>query len=423
MEVFSMDGRAVRSAGRALAVAAMVLGAGEAAAEIPLTRAAGWSLTMDGRLNTFGSFSQGDAQPTGVANWTGIEDKAATTPHIMMTRMRGGFLNNILAFNLIKELSPTLKVTGRFGTWVGVSQERSKTDTPGLDAREVYVKLEGPWGGLLAGRNLALFERGAIQLDYDIQHGYGLGHPCAVRTARGGACGYAGHGLLFPGYNAGIVYNTPVLAGFQLSAGAYDPAVIPDRQYERTPYPRLEGELTFTAGSVLSVFVDGIWQRIGNNADPLLNTDASGVAVGGRITARALSLGGAYYRGQGLGLYVPMENSPLFSDEHGILRQTRGYLGLASLTFGQTKIAGGAGVSRLLTTMTESEPFATLTIPKQQTGVSAGVYQSFYDTLTLALEYFRGTYRWYDSTEPTSGAVVDNRQTVNFFNVGLTLIF
>jgi hypothetical protein len=420
MEVCTMKGRGTASA---FALAAVMLLARESVAEIPLTKAGGWDLTLDGRLNTFGSFSQGDAQPTGVANWTGIEDKAATTDRIMMTRMRGGFLNNILAFTLTKELSPTLKVTGRFGTWVGVSQERSKTDTPGLDAREVYVRLEGPWGALLAGRNLALFERGAIQMDYDIQHGYGLGHPCAVRTARGGACGYAGHGLLFPGYNAGIVYNTPVLAGFQLSAGAYDPAVIPDRQYERTPYPRLEGELTFTAKGVINLFADGLWQRIGNNADPLLNTDASGVAFGGRLTVGPLSAGGAYYRGQGLGLYVPMENSPLFSDEHGILRQTRGYVGMASLTFGQTKIAGGAGVSRLLTTMTESEPFATLTIPKQQTGISAGVYQAFYQTLTLALEYFRGTYRWYDSTDPTSGAVRENRQTVNFINAGVTLLF
>jgi hypothetical protein len=407
----------------ALVLLASALAVRETRAEIPLTRAGGWELTLDGRLNTFGSFSQGDAQPTGVANWTGVEDKSATTGRIMMTRMRGGFLNNILAFNLSKQLSPGLKVTGRFGTWVGVSQERSKTDTPGLDAREVYVKLEGIWGGLLAGRNLALFERGAIQLDYDIQHGYGLGHPCAVRTARGGACGYAGHGLLFPGYNAGIVYNTPVLAGFQLSGGIYDPAVIPDRQYERTPYPRLEGELTFAVPRILSVFVDGLWQRIGNNADPLLNTDASGVAFGGRVTLGPFSAGGAYYRGQGLGLYVPMENSPLFSDEQGILRQTRGYVGMAAITIGQTKIAGGAGVSRLLTTITESEPFATLTIPKQQTGISAGIYRGFYQTLTVALEYFRGTYRWYDSTDPTSGVSVRNRQRVDFVNVGLSLIF
>jgi hypothetical protein len=404
------------------AVAALLAG-GQATAEIPLTRSNGWNLSMDGRLNTFGSFSQGDAQPSGVANWTGIEDKAATTDRITMTRMRGGFLNNILGFNLAKDLSPQLKVTGRFATWVGVSQERSKTDQPGLDAREVYVRLEGPWGGVLAGRNLALFERGAIRLDYDIQHANGLGHPCAIRTVRGGACGYAGHGLLFPAYSAGLVYNTPVIGGFQLSAGAYDPAVIPDRQYERTPYPRLEGELTFTAPEAFSLFVDGLWQRIGNNADPLLNPDVAGFAAGGRLTAGPLTAGFAYYAGQGLGLYIPMENSPLFSDEQGVLRKTRGYVGLASFSFAQTKIAGGAGVSQLMTTVTETEPFATLTIPRRQVGLSAGVYQGLYQTLTIALEYFRGNYHWYDSTDPSSGAVVQNQQTVHFFNAGVTLIF
>jgi hypothetical protein len=414
-------GRGRRSA--ILLVGAAALIGGPAAAEIPLTSGNGWNLSLDGRLNTFGSFSQGDAQPSGIASWQGIEDKAATTDRIMMTRMRGGFLNNILAFTLTKELSPTLKVKGRFGTWVGVSQERSKTDTPGLDAREVYVKLEGPWGGLLAGRNLALFERGAIQLDYDIQHGYGLGHPCAVRTARGGACGYAGHGLLFPGYNAGVVYNTPLVAGFQLSIGAYDPAVIPDRQYERTPYPRVEAEVTFAFQQYLGLFLDGIWQRVGNNADPHLNTDAAGVAIGGRLTLGPLTTGLAFYQGQGLGLYIPMENSPLFSDEHGILRQTRGWVALAGVTIGNTKIAGGAGASQLYTTITETEPFPTLTIPKQQVGISAGVYHTFHGVIVVAVEYFRGTYQWYDSTDPTSGAVRENRQGVNFFNAGLTLLF
>jgi hypothetical protein len=358
-----------------------------------------------------------------VASWTGIEDKSATTDRITMTRMRGGFLNNVLGFNLVKTLSPDLKVTGRFATWVGVSQERSKTDNPGLDAREVYLKLEGPWGGLLAGRNLALFERGAILMDYDIQHAEGLGHPCAIRTVRGGACGYAGHGLLFPAYSAGVVYNTPVLAGFQLSAGVYDPAVIPDRQYERTPYPRLEGELTFTASEILSLFLDGLWQRIGNNADPLLNPDVAGVAAGGRVALGPFTGGIAYYAGQGLGLYIPMENSPLFADEEGVLRHGRGYVAMASFALAQTKIAAGAGVSRLATTLTESEPFATLTIPRRQMGMSAGLYQGFYETLTVALEYFRGSYRWYDSTDATSGAVVKNEQSVHFVNAGLTLVF
>jgi hypothetical protein len=118
-----------------------------------------------------------------------------------------------------------------------------------------------------------------------------------------------------------------------------------------------------------------------------------------------------------------MENSPLFADEEGVLRKTHGYVGMLSATVDQTKIAAGAGVSRLMTTITETEPFATLTIPRRQLGISAGFYQGFYETLTLALEYFRGNYRWYDSTDATSGAVRKNEQTVHFVNVGLTMIF
>jgi hypothetical protein len=118
-----------------------------------------------------------------------------------------------------------------------------------------------------------------------------------------------------------------------------------------------------------------------------------------------------------------MENSPLFADEQGVLRKSRGYVGMASLTFGDTKIAGGFGVTELKTTATEAEPFATLTIPKRQSGISAGVYQGFYQTFTVALEFFRGMYEWYDTLEPTSGQRVSHKQAVNFVNAGVTLMF
>jgi len=425
----------------------MALASREAAAEIPVVKANGWDLSIDGRLNTFISFSQGDAQPTPIATWTGVEDRNAGGDSIMMTRVRSGFITNVLGFNLVKQLSPDLKVTGRFATWVVAAQSRNKTDNPSLDAREVYIKIEGPWGGLLAGRNLSLFERGAIMLDYDIEHAYGLGHPCAVRSSGGGACGHAGHGLLFPSFNAGIVYNTPDLAGFQVSVGAYDPAAISERNYERTPLPRIEAELTYKLPNVFHVFADALWQRIGNNdpitdamGNPVLdgggkpvqqNVDAMGVAAGLGLTLGPFQAGGAFYSGKGLGLYVPMENSPLFSDEKKVLRPSQGFVGMASLTFGDTKIAGGAGVSQLKMTKTlnpdgtplESEPFAKLTFPKQQLGVSAGLYQSFSKTIIVALEYFRGQYDWYDTVDATSMATVHNKQGVNFINTGVTLVW
>ena len=412
---------------------------GEAAAEFPLAKSDGWELSLDGRLNTFISFSAGDQQPLyAVQTWSGgLEDRDAGSGSIMMTRIRSAFMMNVIGFNMVKQFSPDFKVTGRFSIWSGISQERSKTDNPSLDARELYLKLEGPWGGLLAGRALGLFERGPILMDYDLVHGTGLGNPCTVRTVQGGACGFAGHGLLFPNFSAGVVYNTPNLAGFQLSVGAYDPVAITERDYEITPYPRVEAEATFVVEDHFKVFADMLWQRLINtaplkeelgggldaNGKPKRQTaDANGVSVGAQFTVGPLSAGGAFYTGKGLGLLIPMFNTPLFSDEKKVLRTSQGFVGMASLKFGGTKIGGGAGVSQLKMTSTEHEPFASLDVPKQQLGIGIGLYQTFYKQLTWALEYFRGQYTWYDY-QAAGSDLAHPTQNVNFINTGLTLLY
>jgi len=122
--------------------AALVLTSREAAAEIPLANANGWNLTLDGRFNTFISFSKGDQQPPGIPAWSGgVEDRDAGTGSIQTTRIRSGFVENVFGFTLVKQLSANLKVTGRFAPWVGVAQERSKTDNPSVDVRDVYTLL------------------------------------------------------------------------------------------------------------------------------------------------------------------------------------------------------------------------------------------------------------------------------------------
>ena len=93
----------------------MLLGAVRARAEIPLTKYNDWQLAMDGRLNTFLSYSFGDAQPISVPTWQGIEDRAAGTDHISMARIRSGFISNVLAFTLRRPLGETNTLTGRFG--------------------------------------------------------------------------------------------------------------------------------------------------------------------------------------------------------------------------------------------------------------------------------------------------------------------
>src|SRR6185295_7341800 len=121
-------------------------------------------------------------------------------------------------------------------------------------------------------------------------------------------------------------------------------------------------------------------------------------------------------------LIIPVFNTPIFADSFGVLRKGQGFVGMASVKFGGTKIAGGAGISQLKLTANDQEPFSQLVPPKRQLGISVGLYQSIFNQLTWALEYFRGQYQWYDYQD-SAGNIGPPKQAVNFVNTGLTLVF
>ena len=332
---------------------------------------------------------------------------------------------------------------GRFALWVGASNERKPVlgQPPAVEAREVYLRLEAPWGTIQAGRQLGLFGRGGILMDADIVHANGLGSPCSTRSILGGACGFAGHGVLFPAFNAGFLYSTPSLAGIQLTVGLFDPSVNSEKGYEITPYPRLEAQLSYNLHETLKLFVEGMWQRLINSnplrddmSNPILDAngrplneiaDANGIAAGLQLNVGPLQVGGSFYQGKGLTLIVPIFNTPILTDQNmnPVLRGSLGFAGMASLHFGGTKIAGGAGVSQLKLTPFEQEPYSMQVPPKQQLGISIGFYQTFFKQLTWAIEYFRGQYTWYQYQQGPADPVVTPKQNINFINTGLTLVF
>jgi len=419
-------------------VAAGVLPAARAGAEIPLVSVDGWELTTDGRINNFVSVTRGNWIPVNEPSYTGVDDERTADNQIASTRLRTGFMMNILGFELRKHLTPATQVRARVALWAGSSSLRSALDAPGVEARDAYFKLEGPWGGFLVGRALALFARGGILLDYDVEHGTGLGYPCAIREVHGGACGHAGFGLLFPGFHSGFVYNTPSVGGLQLSVGAYDPIQFAESNYRRTPYPRPEAELTFaTPGKTFTAFVGGLWQRISATLVPDVNMptvranydfDAYGVNYGFGINVGPLKLGFSGFAGKGLGLAVPLEDNPaiLLSGRPG-LRSEDGYWGGAALVFGGTKIAGGAGITRAKRDV-DDPPDTSTNVPyvAQQLGFSGGIYQTVFGMVTFAVEYFGAQFTWFDRTETLADgslAVVRPRQFVNFVNVGATLVW
>jgi hypothetical protein len=335
-------------------------------------------------------------------------------------------------------------VTARVGLWMNIAGSRTQNVAALVDPRELYAKVEGRWGSLLAGSDSDL-SRGGLLVDMRIAHEYGLGYPCAIRDASGSTCGMVGFGAPFPWYNPGFVYSTPSLGGLALSLGAYDPATVDNGALTRTPLPRFEGELKLDVRDVAYVFASGFWQDLegtvqktdatsGNLVTRDRHTDAWGAQAGGMLSVGAVMLGGAAFAGTG---YSPLAaQSQLSTDSSGALRNSRGAFGLAAFTIDRLslKIAGGAGLWHLDKNQADAGPTNAAGNPtnpqliRQNLGVTAGLYQAA-GPVHFALEYFRAQSTWYplgvaSATDPTvTVRVVYPAQIVTFVNAGMTVVW
>ncbi len=424
-------------AATALLALATVLTATPAMAEIPLAQFHGWDLSTNGRVNAFISLASGSGQPYGEPDYlgAGTEDTATTGGDLHSTRIRNGFMMSIFGLTAYKEVSQDFKVTARVALWMNAAGTRTQNVTGQVDPRELYGKIEGRWGSVLGGSDLSLFGRGGILVDYRIAHEYGLGYPCGIRDASGGACGMVGFGAPFPGYNPAIVYSTPTLAGFQLSVGAYDPATIDNAALNRAPLPRVEGELKYDYKEAVRLFANGFWQALeGTVANGLtgaskdLHVEGWGVQAGGMLSVGPVMLGGAAFQGAGFSPIAALDESPITADSRGVLRDARGAFGLGAVTIDawRLKVAGGAGLFHL----DKNSNDAAASYPQlfqENLGMTVGLYQTT-EPVHFALEYFRAQQTWYpisvpSATNPMVMSIVTPQQTVNFFNAGMTVVW
>jgi hypothetical protein len=234
-----------------------------------------------------------------------------------------------------------------------------------------------------------------------------------------------GHGVQYPGFSAGVVYNTPSIGGFTLTAGIYDPLTLPGL-FDRTPLPRTEGELVYdlvgSGDDNIHLFVNGVWQRMVQEGRPTaprttLAADPWGVGYGVRGQAGFFKAGVASHYGRGIGLSYPLENTPTVAVNPGgnadvpgayTLRMFDGYYAQMMMTFGNTDLAAGAGISRVKAT----EFDANANLLQSQRGLSLGLYQHV-DKAVFAVEYFRGDYKW----------LMGDHQGMNFYNIGATVLW
>jgi len=418
--------------------------AGLAHAETLLAKSAdGWEVYSSGRIGAFAEVLQGQGIPKAYADingmptqvhpvtvggisvvsdpTTGPDGQQANGP-ILSSRVRSGFLGNVLAFGVRRQMGASTTVSAHMALWSTVETDSRRTFLKNIpDVREGYLKIDGPAGTLVAGRTLSLFSRGATEIDFLYGHGYAVGNPAGFDDY-GPSAGHIGYGILANVFVAGISYATPKLGGLQLTVGLYDPATLVGLTWTRSKLARPEAELTYDVNlgdrAKVHLFANGAFQKVYKADKPDSNT-VYGVGAGARLEVGIVHLGVAGHYGQGLGRFYFLSGDDTVLAADGSLRKFDGLYAQSQFILGSFDLNFGWGITRVYQSSADIDParydattmMPTASLLKYQMGMSAVLVHHFTENLHAAIDYFRSDTKWW----------LGESQVVNAFNAGMTL--
>jgi len=363
----------------AAAVGAVAFGAGLAApagAVVVVGGDNGWEVSFDGNVNAF--YTVGDYDKGYI---TEAADKTSS-------RVHSGFLPAFFSFNV---KSPTIDgMTGSarisfapvIHTGGNKTQFSSQSGNVGpipniggatIDTREVVANLSVAFGEVSFGRTLSLFGRNAILSDMTL---FGVGFAPGGDSFGSVTFGRAGHGYTYPDFSARFQYTTPVVNGFQIAFGVYDPSTFngvttygvansgTGSLLDEADTPRFEFEASYStafAGGNVKAWVDGLWQDVTSSchgrifAVGTVNAncgDVSTYAWGGgtKIGYMGFEFVGYYHDNKGLGLTSQFNQNAIYFDAAGNIqeRDGDGYYLQGTYTFnGKTKVGVSYGEGNL----------------------------------------------------------------------------
>jgi len=419
-----------------LGFASLVLGSATAHAEVTITKPAeGWEVYTAGRVGAFAELVHGDAQPPrlmgkpsvtadGIVVQTGPGPNGENNgAQATASRVRSGFLGNILTLGVRRKLTDYTTLTGQISIWATAETDGERTYLRNFtDEREGYLKLEGPGGALTVGRQLSLFSRGATEIDFLYGHQFGVGAPGGFNDF-GPTGGHIGYGVLAAVFAAGVVYATPSFSGLKLTVGYFDPGTLVGQYWARTKLGRGETEATYDAelggSNKLHVFANGAYQKL-YGAQTADSTAIYGAGAGARLEVGPFHVGVAGHTGKGLGInYFLNGSDSLFNQSTYEMRTFDGAYVQTQLALSKFDFNVGWGVTRLHQLTADIDPqyfvegqnYPTVSYLKSQMGISAVVVYHISPYLHAALDYFRSDQRWWQG----------EKQVLSSYNAGMTL--
>lgn len=412
-------------------LAASLAGAGTLPAQgLTMQMSNGWTFSFAGNVNAFAVYTDGK-----VDRGDGVID-GGLVPAEKISRIRTGLLPAFATFEARgKEAGFDLGVHFGFAPQI---QSNSLHDNFGaqIDMRQVYLTVGGPWGQILAGREIGLFQRQNILTDMTLM---GTGASGGGLGAGGTTLGRIGFGYIYPNFNAQMTYSTPAGKPAQLSIGIFDPSVVCPQNgcgsasaaaYQGTKIPRLEAEFVWTGnfgappasgqmgGNKIMFWASGMVQKTDASAAPVSGDNPSLTSVGGaggiKLDFSGLSLVGSGYYADGVGTTLMFGQLGGAVDVNGDKRKSYGYIGQLTWQPAASKWLFGAsyGDSRLKTT--DADPAdAFNTLVKSNMAIDGMINFQWTKSLKWVLEY----------TYARSESFSDSRNKSNQGSTGLMLFF
>jgi hypothetical protein len=315
---------------------------GSPRAEVKIVGGDGWELGLGGVINAFVPY----------AKWDQGNGQEATT------RVSSGFNPSKLDFQVRAPRWGTVDVSGHLQLAPSIQANKAKFAGNSIEARILDIVITGPFGTVSAGRSWSIFNSQAIIHD----SGSGLGVGRMASPDRGGpAFGRIGTGYTYTDFGPRLAYTTPVLGGFQLAIGAFDPIEVPFGGGTlpsnaggmgvgalETSTPRLETEASFgwagtSAG--FKLWAGALHQRI-KDLGTQSTTAIRGADGGARFSALGFGLTGSYTASEGVGA-SGFQGNGFVCDSMGCraARADFWYLGL-DYTYGKTTLGLSTGMGR-----------------------------------------------------------------------------
>jgi len=372
-----------------LAVAGAVLALSASADAGIIIPAGDWTLDVNGNVNAFATFSR--AKDTNVI----VGGLAATKDAANESSGQGintGLLPAWLGFTGTTRQNDT-DVSFTISMQPNASDNATSGDAKVPLFRQSFLTFgDKSWGSVKLGKDIGIFASDAILNDMTLLGVGGVtnGNRSGASTTLGGI----GSGYIYAAWKGQVAYTTPNMSGFQATVGIVNPnqglsgsgTTSANANLNQDRFG-LEGKASysFAADSMNGkIWVGGASYKV-KPVTTVVEYTASVADIGANVNFGGFGVTGYYYRGEGVGSYMPLQNG---ASATGNKRDSDGgYVQLTYVIPTKTKLGVAYGKSSLDAANATDAADQSGLLFKDNTRVTIGAYHPLTKHLNLVAEF------------------------------------